>query len=307
MGWLEMGWVGNAERWGYLNQGWVKELRMIGKFIDFIRVAWVAHSIEAAHSGGSNNAINDVIQYYKRPGALERVLFDELKSNAGVFVHWGVYGSGKTFAQRKAAILLRNAGRLVISTDGYHVLWEERRSLKTFLRRAIGIPTDLLEPISNFLTRPTTVIIDDMDVVLRRAVDYRGYIKDLLNESRENPKFNVLLMVTSWEWCAELRNLGCTVVGSPSRWTRDDLMGLYNNIPDSMREKNDHEEVLTTSAIAGTPGELTFFATGKPMARHALTIKNEWRKGVKALDGLDVPEASSFPGKDGIFHWDELK
>lgn len=302
-----MVWVGNAEMRGYLNQVWVKELRMIDKFINFIRVAWVAHSIEAAHSWRSNYARNDVIPYYKRPNSLEGVLFDKLKSNAGVFVHWGVYGSGKTFAQRKAAILLRDAGRLVISTDGYHVLWEERKSLKKFLRRAIGIPTDLSEPISNFLTRPTTVIIDDSDVILRQAVDYRGYIKDLLNESREHPKFNVLLMVTSWEWCAELRNLGCTVVGSPSRWTRADLIGLYNNIPDSMKEKNDPEEVLTTSAIAGTPGELIFFAGGKPMTRHAVAINNEWRKGVKALDGLDVPEASSFPGKDGIFHWDELK
>ena len=272
-------------------------------FFNFVSIAWVAHSINTKHMLSNRW---EKIEGMKAITPLEDILFQNLKASPGVFVHWGVYGSGKTTAGRFAGERLREEGRLVISLNGYNMMWENRRSLRKFVRQGIDIPEGLLQPISTFLTKPTTIVIDDLDILLRHSLDYRHYIKELMDESKETGRFNVLLMVTSWEWCQEMRDLGCVVLGSPTTWDNSHLTQLYESLPDSRRCR-DRWKLLDVATIARTPGELIFSNSGQISIEHARAIETEWINGINALEGHENPVPSRFPGKDGIFHWDKVK
>ena len=191
-------------------------LALLARLADFLRFAWVSYGIAARHGTPPPERL---AAPSKRP-ALERVLSDALGGAAGgvVLVHWGPYGSGKTFAARRAAERLRANGSLVVALNGHHMLWAERASLQAFVRAGVGIPPDRPEPLSAFFgLRPTTLIVDDMDVPLRHAEDRAECLRALVADSRETRRFNVLLLVTSWEWAAELRALGATLTAEAPR------------------------------------------------------------------------------------------
>ena len=266
---------------------------LLARLADFLRFAWVSYGIAARHGTPPPERL---AAPSKRP-ALERVLSDALGGAAGgvVLVHWGPYGSGKTFAARRAAERLRANGSLVVALNGHHMLWAERASLQAFVRAGVGIPPDRPEPLSAFFgLRPTTLIVDDMDVPLRHAEDRAECLRALVADSRETRRFNVLLLVTSWEWAAELRALGATL-------TAEELRGLLGTASD--------DAIVAAAAVAGTPGALVFFAeTGRPCAAHARRIAEEWRRGIEALllpaEGR-TQAPSRFPDRDGVFHWED--
>ena len=87
---------------------------MFNEFFTAIRVAWVVGQIRARHVMERPYA-----RAFHHP--LEQSLFDTLNSSkSGVFVHWGVYGSGKTTAVRQAAWRLQEeAGRQVIIMQSF--------------------------------------------------------------------------------------------------------------------------------------------------------------------------------------------
>ena len=150
-------------------------------------------------------------------------------------------------------------------------------------RQPPGLRAGRPEPLSAFFgLRPTTLIVDDMDVPLRHAEDRAECLRALVADSRETRRFNVLLLVTSWEWAAELRALGATLTA---------------------------DAIVAAAAVAGTPGALVFFAeTGRPCAAHARRIAEEWRRGTEALllpaEGR-TQAPSRFPDRDGVFHWED--
>ena len=169
-------------------------------------------------------------------------------------------------------------------------------------RQPPGLRAGRPEPLSAFFgLRPTTLIVDDMDVPLRHAEDRAECLRALVADSRETRRFNVLLLVTSWEWAAELRALGATLIGAPALWTAEELRGLLGTASD--------DAIVAAAAVAGTPGALVFFAeTGRPCAAHARRIAEEWRRGIEALllpaEGR-TQAPSRFPDRDGVFHWED--
>ena len=107
-------------------------------------------------------------------------------------------------------------------------------------RQPPGLRAGRQEPLSAFFgLRPTTLIVDDMDVPLRHAEDRAECLRALVADSRETRRFNVLLLVTSWEWAAELRALGATL-------TAEELRGLLGTASD--------DAIVAAAAVAGTPG-----------------------------------------------------
>ena len=198
-------------------------LALLARLADFLRVAWVSYGIAARHGTPQPERL---AAPSKRP-ALERVLSDALGGASGgvVLLHWKPYGSGKTFAARRAAERLRANGSLVVALNGYHMQWVERASLQAFVRAGVGIPPDRPEPLSASVrvVGPTTLIVDDLDVPLRHVEDRAECLRALVADSRETWRFNVLLLVTSWEWAAELRALGAALIGAPALWTAEEL------------------------------------------------------------------------------------
>jgi hypothetical protein len=195
------------------------------------------------------------------------------------------------------------------------------------MRHAIGVPVDMEDKqISDFFSKPTTIVIDHFDMLMcdknNRGDETLEWVIQLIEESERTQKFNMLLLVTSWERAQELVDAGCILVpgGAPARWTRDDLETLYASLSDKSRsimsEKED--ELLRLSTLSGTPGFLSretyeAISGSKCFApAHAAMHDLEWRRGMKGLykqTQLDLAphaEEGRFPDRNGIYHHEDL-
>jgi hypothetical protein len=291
---------------------------MLEQFFATMRVAWVAGQISARHRVEPSKVLA-----YHHP--LVQTLADVLNSSkSGVFVHWGVYESGKSTAARQAAWRLQEeAERQVIGFNGFEFSWLKPPEKR--LRLSIGVPEDMTDkPLSEFFTRDTTIIIDHFDMFVRDK-DKLGdatleWVIKLIEESEQTKKFNVLLIVTSWEFAQELVDAGCKLVpgNAPARWTSEQLETLYFALPDKatseMGERKD--ELLQLSTLSGTPGFLTYEVMSdrkRFSARHAAMHDLEWRRGMKGLykqAHLDLSphvEIGRFPDRNGVYHHEDLQ
>ena len=286
---------------------------MFPDFLTAFRIAYVSNHIAARHTLTECSPLK-----YHHP--LEQNLFDALNgSDSGVFVHWGVYESGKSTAVRETAWRLQEeAGRQVVVLHGHDFSWKKPGSV--WLRHAIGIPVDTHEPLSTLFTKPsTTVIIDHADLLMRdmdnRATDTLELVRALMIESGESKKFNVLLVLNSWERVWELVDVGCTLVpgDAPARWTREQLESLFSTLSDTEIDSvgEGREKLLRFSTLSGTPGYLLYEARGDRISpKHAAMHDLEWRMGLKALyeDSLQANcgIGGRFPDKNGVYHHEDL-
>jgi hypothetical protein len=293
---------------------------MLEQFFATIRVAWVAGQISARHRLEPSKVLP-----FHHP--LAETLFSTLKKeSSGVFVHWGVYESGKTTAARQAACRLQEeAGKQVMLLQSYDIQWN--RQGENWLRRAIGVPEDMDDkPRTDFFTQDTTIIIDHFDMFMRDK-DKSGdetleLVIKIIEESEQTKKFNVLLVVTSWERAQELVDAGCKLVpgDTPARWTRDQLEKLYATLPDKVTSQRGEgkDELLRLSTLSGTPGFLTYETYEAISGRkcfspsHAAMHDLEWRRGMKGLyqqTQLDLaPHVAEgrFPDRNGVYHHEDL-
>ena len=289
---------------------------MLKQFFKTIRIAWIAGQISA-----NKRVVSPPSMAFHHP--LVQSLYRTLdESNSGVFVHWGVYESGKSMAVREAAWRLQeDAGRQVILLHGFDLWCVKGR--KQALRQALGVPDDTHEPLSELFVKPaTTLIIDHADLLLRDK-DNPGdetleFVLELMKESETTQKFNVLLVFNSWECANELVDAGCKLVPAeaPGRWSREQLEHLFDTLPDQAKgivsEKKD--ELLRLSTLSGTPGFLTYEIARDPGPdpRHAAMHDLEWRRGLKALYQQKQlclePHADEgrFPDRNGVYHHEDL-
>ena len=266
-----------------------------------IRTAIITHQITARHALKPVTALA-----YNHP--LQSVMFNTLNNSpSGVFVHWGVYGSGKTTAAIHAGLQLQ-ADRTVIKLHGYDTIPNE--DMHTWLRRCIGVPDDT-QQISTYFNRPTTIIIDHSDLLAHRNPDdMLALVRSLVQESEETKQFNVLFIVTSWELAIQLQENKCTLLGSPSRWSEDELIELFSKQPEELRNKlsdQQREEQIRTCTLSGTPDfAISTHYIEKNCPRRAAILDSEWRKGTRALVEGRRDEEGRFPDKKGTYHWEDL-
>jgi hypothetical protein len=287
---------------------------MLGQIFTAMRIAIIANQISAKHRLAPSKLS------FHHP--LAETLFNTLKGeSSGVFVNWGVYESGKTTAARQASWRLQESGKTVIFLRSYYFIWQKARG--PVFRNLVGIPEDMHDrPFSDFLKADTTVVIDNFDELMyndTHMAETLQFVRELIKDSKETQKFNVLLVVNSWERAQELVDAGCMLVpaDAPARWTRDQLETLYATLPDKViseigERKN---ELLRLSTLSGTPGFLTYEAISdrkRFSTSHAAMHDLEWRRGVKALYGetqLDLAphvEEGRFPDRNGVYHHDDL-
>lgn len=279
---------------------------MLEKFVKLIHVAYISNIINAKHTLQPLKVTS-----YHHP--IENYMFKVLNNSyAGTFVYWGVYESGKTTAVRNTGLRLQEAGRSVILLHGYDFSWHKK--MHHWLKHSVGVPVDTAEPISTFFIKPTTIIIDHFDMMMKdeRVDGILEFLRELSIESTDSCKFNILLVVTSWERALQLRKNGEKILDHPTRWTGDHLNALFSTFPGlytpqwNYQEKSD--EILRISTLAGTPGVLIEGLERIPNEKRASILDLEWRKGTLALEGkLHDNIVGRFPDKNGIFHWDDLK
>jgi hypothetical protein len=230
----------------------------------------------------------------------------------GVYVHWGVYGSGKTVAAFEISRRLQAEGRTVVFLNGYD--WQCRHP-REWLWKFIGIP-NAAEPISAFMKRGT-IVIDDFSPLMKMEGTLE-LLGELVTDSMSTGGFNVMLCVTSWEWATEILKLRWgdwrpKLIGYPGcgMWEREHVEQMAEGI----YMDASHEAVrasLRSKTPIFPPGQDRRFYLGR-----AETLDLEWRKGIQALlllpaDSFTVAHAcqphadaplgpGTFPDKDGFF------
>ena len=263
-----------------------------------IRIAFAAQSIINRFA---ISAANKTIIQHQLIEAIERRLSDSY----GVFVHWGGYESGKSTAAEQAGRKMQQAGKTVIILHGFD--FSHIGSTREWLCRSLGIPPG--EKISDYFSQQTTIILDHFDCHLKSHPDAFSTLRSLAEESNNDQKFNILVMVSSWENALELKETGAKQLCDPEigRWTSDQLVALFETIPESIKaewtgEKKD--ELMGLCLRSGAPGIL-FLASENGNWSKAADLHNlEWNNGIRALRGEDMACAKGvFPDKDGIFHW----
>ena len=261
--------------------------------------------------------------------AEDAILSALVKDGSDISVYWGVYESGKTVATWNAGLKLQQRDRLCIVLSGLDLTFHApQRDFNSILRRRIGVPDDH-ESLSKYITRPTSIIIDDFDILSKKIDETIGPIREL--------NTSTLLVVSSWERALELRdNYGCKLIepAGIGRWTVDQLVSLFLTLPQSIQDMcsgKEREELLRLSTLAGAAGFLTFSihekqqhaGTHQSMTKRAEILATEWRNGINALTTTTTTTTSSgggevvvivgasscgavgrFPDKNGIFHWD---
>ena len=125
--------------------------------------------------------------------------------DCGIYVHWGIKGSGKTAYATYLARELKKNGRLVFFLDSNSLSAPAIRKFCDFL----PLRKRSLEP------PPTTLIIDDFD-----NGDWHQHcniIQTFAKQSRALKRFNLLLLVSSAECAQTVINWDWTRI----RWTSE--------------------------------------------------------------------------------------
>ena len=249
------------------------------------------------------------------PSRLENAIVDVLKRDetcgSKMYVHWGVFESGKSWAASNAAIRLQNEhSKVVMLRHGWDFTY--KTTVRDWLRVSIGIPDDCVDAkISTFLpdTSRTVMILDHCECLIK----YHE-VERLVDGLREL-EIPVLILVNSWERAVELRNSGCQLLGEPGfgRWTEDELNELLETFPEEIHAKDSATwlSLMGVGVLSGSPG---IFSAGYHERGEKSKITNmlraklmhmEWQNGMRALQGQDMGDTTGrFPDKNGTFHWD---
>ena len=266
--------------------------QMLGTIISRISIWLISRQITARHTYTGH------VSAYRHH--VEGAIIDALNTER-ISVYWGVWESGKSRAARNVALRFQEVGRLAILLDGFKN--SDCSTMHEWLRRGIGV-SEVEENVSKYFAQPTSIIIDHFDYLMDKYEDLMPALSKL--------DTGIVLIVSSWERAVDLRDRGCRMVGSSAgvgRWNEGELRSLFASLPEAIQEKwtdeDEKNELLRLSALAGSPGFLTFSVYGNKCGNQAQVLDAEWRKGIAALEGTgDDSDAERLPEKDGAFHWD---
>ena len=202
----------------------------------------------------------------------------------GVFVHWGIEGSGKSIA---AALLARK----LKSEKGRSVLFLDHHSLTSPSIASVVQMFCMMLPSreKSFQSDPTkpppmSIIVDDLDKAENwNDGEFRKTIVSLAKISSSGKRFNVLLLVSSSSRARELLNWDwrhIQLVGGPGCgiWRREHVSKLLGTDVDA--------EIVDLCSRACTPGFVVWSAKMPTIGRmrsNAERCALEWEKGLSEL------------------------
>ena len=215
---------------------------------------------------------------------VQLVLSDAMDDpDCGVYVHWGIKGSGKTAYATYLAHQLKERGRHVLLLDSDSVL---QPISATAIRKFCDVlpARKRLFSLNPLEPPPTTIIIDDFDKDWDDNDTRRcNMIKTFAKRSRMSKRFNILLLLSSaqcaktvieWDWTRIKLTSDC------GKWDEAHVAELLSMYPHVIAA-DDYEERLRLCILAGTPGFVVWSekeSTTRMKTRAEKTAK-EWRDG----------------------------
>ena len=203
----------------------------------------------------------------------------------GVFVHWGIEGSGKSIAAACLARKIRTEkGRSVLFLDS-HSLISSSTAITMFCKMlpARDKPYNSTEP------PPMSIIVDDLDRAAGwNEAELRETITTLARISASSKRFNMLLLITSASRAREILNWNwrhIQLIGTPGcgMWQREHISQLLGT--------GVSDEVVNLCVRAGTP-DFTVWSAKMPaigrMRSNAERCALEWEKGQSELSMFSI-------------------
>ena len=206
-------------------------------------------------------------------------LYNALSSQPGLFVHWGVYGSGKTISACETARRLRAEGRTVVCLSGYDPSAWTAPTLREWVKQSC--------PSS----AAATLIINDFAPLMKLKEGAIELLEELASDSAAT--FNALLCLTSWEWAMDIMRLPCApkLIGFPGcgRWNQAQIEEMAESLG-----MDPCSGPVFDSVKSGTP-IFPPAQSGSYYSRRAATLEAEWQKGIQALSSSLPSDAFTIP------------
>ena len=219
----------------------------------------------------------------------------------GVFVLWGVHGSGKSSYVRQAAADLLQKNRHTILLNAASYKYQRHPHPLLWLNDALNLDPDLdyspfLPPAvpGIYSPPPTCIFIDQFDHMFNHP-DAQSFIVGLAEESRLTKRFSVIVSVTNpenaqtilkWNGGEKIKLVGDPGIGC---WNNEHVRALVQQLP--LRD-DQRGTLIELGSIAKTPGFVleTAFA-GVPIndvfhRDKAQELHARWQIGISMLKRL---------------------
>lgn len=214
----------------------------------------------------------------------------------GIYIFWGIQGSGKTAYSSWMADRLSKNGRHIWHLDSHSLIG--RHSAMIMRKICENLPGRerqfQLNPTS---PPPTTIIIDNFDKAWANGNDrhsravvkqLRGIITMLADRSVMGKRFNLMLVISSPECARAVLQWGqmrIQLIETVGIWKREHVEALFNMTPCPWHGEREHRLVHCTTA--GTPGFVVWSASRRSLRQiehTAKEMKKEWNDGLRILD-----------------------
>ena len=216
----------------------------------------------------------------------------------GVLVHWGPFGSGKSYALKDLTVRLQDKGNYVKYIDARDFDSGLHKALETFIMKQLKMPLDnalgdlslVVPTVIEGALKPTIILdhVEDMaaDSNLQRV------ITGIARDSRESNAFRFLICCSSlsmtktvlgWNGGHKFR-LACWP-GS-GRWDKD-ILALYVRQFKSMGSvsREEAEAIVACAVECGSPGKVEelIYMSVEGRRIQALQAGAAWDEGVEEL------------------------
>jgi hypothetical protein len=210
----------------------------------------------------------------------------------GIYIFWGIQGSGKTAYSSWMAEQLGQTGRHIWHLDSHSLVG--RHSAMVMRKICENLPGRFqLNPRS---PPPTTIVIDNFDQVWASGSDKhsRAVVKQLrdivimlADQSVMGKRFNLMLVISSPELARSVLQwdqLRIQLIDTIGIWKREHVEVLFGMT--SYANMGDREDRLMHCTTAGTPGFVVWSANRKSLKQIEHTAKEmekRWTHGLRVL------------------------
>ena len=213
----------------------------------------------------------------------------------GIYIFWGIQGSGKTAYSSWMAEQLSQKGRHIWHLDSHSLIG--RHSAMVMRKICENLPgRERMFQLNPTAPPPTTIIIDNFDQAWASGNDkhsravvkqLRDIITMLADQSVMGKRFNLMLVISSPEFARSVLQwdqLRIQLIDTIGIWKREHVEVLFSMT--SYINTDDREDRLMHCTTAGTPGFVVWSANRKSLKQIEHTAKEmekKWTHGLRIL------------------------
>ena len=211
----------------------------------------------------------------------------------GIYIFWGIQGSGKTAYSSWMAEQLSKKGRHIWHLDSHSLIG--RHSAIVMRKICENLPgRERMFQLNPTSPPPTTIVIDNFDQAWPSGNDKHSVVKKLrdiitmlADQSVMGKRFNLMLVISSPELARAVLQwdqLRIQLIETIGIWKREQLEVLLS-MTSYTSSTDDREDRLMHCTTAGTPGFVVWGASRKSLKQieHTAKARKRLSDGIRVL------------------------